>query len=79
MMRTDMAKGQAGFNMMGDVFAFLKKYGVPEKDNDAYWGELVDEQEALCDKYRDNAEILHLLQCITSGIMSHLEGESKKL
>lgn len=69
----DMSKGSDGFNMMGDVFAFLKKYGTPEKSDD-YWREVVAEHERLCEKYKHNENIQHLLISIMSGILfSHLE------
>ena len=69
----DMSKGTDGFNMMGDVFAFLKKYGTPEKSDD-YWKEVVAEHERLCEKYKHNENIQHLLISIMSGILfSHLE------
>ena len=69
----DMGKGSDGFNMMGDVFAFLKKYGTPEKSDD-YWKEVVAEHERLCEKYKHNENIQHLLISIMSGILfSHLE------
>lgn len=73
----DMSKGSDGFNMMGDVFAFLKKYGTPEKSND-YWKEVVAEHEKLCDKYKDNKIVQHLLICMMSGVLSHLESEVTK-
>ena len=69
----DMSKGSDGFNMMGDVFAFLKKYGTPEK-SDKYWEEVVAEHQKLCEKYKHNENIQHLLISIMSGILfSHLE------
>ena len=69
----DMSKGSDGFNMMGDVFAFLKKYGTPEKSDD-YWKEVDAEHEKLCEKYKHNENIQHLLISIMSGILfSHLE------
>lgn len=69
----DMSKGSDGFNMMGDVFAFLKKYGTPEKSDD-YWKEVIAEHERLCEKYKHNENIQHLLISIMSGILfSHLE------
>ena len=69
----DMSKGSDGFNMMGDVFAFIKKYGTPEKSDD-YWKEVVAEHERLCEKYKHNENIQHLLISIMSGILfSHLE------
>ena len=69
----DMSKGSDGFNMMGDVFAFLKKYGTPEKSDD-YWKEVVAEHDRLCEKYKHNENIQHLLISIMSGILfSHLE------
>lgn len=70
----DMSKGSDGFNMMGDVFAFLKKYGTPEK-SDNYWKEVVAEHEKLCDKYKENKTVQHLLICIMTGVLSHLESE----
>ena len=70
----DMSKGSDGFNMMGDVFAFLKKYGTPEKSDD-YWKEVVAEHEKLCEKYKDNETVQHLLICMMTGVLSHLESE----
>ena len=70
----DMSKGSDGFNMMGDVFAFLKKYGTPEKSDD-YWKEVVAEHERLCEKYEHNENIQHLLIYIMTGVLSHLESE----
>jgi len=70
----DMSKGSDGFNMMGDVFAFLKKYGTPEK-SDEYWEEVVAEHGRLCEKYKDNKTVQHLLICIMTGVLSHLESE----
>lgn len=70
----DMSKGSDGFNMMGDVFAFLKKYGTPEKSDD-YWKEVVAEHQKLCDKYKDNKSVQHLLIYIMTGVLSHLESE----
>ena len=70
----DMSKGSDGFNMMGDVFAFLKKYGTPEKSDD-YWKEVVAEHQKLCDKYKENKTVQHLLIYIMTGVLSHLESE----
>ena len=70
----DMSKGSDGFNMMGDVFAFLKKYGTPEKSDD-YWKEVVAEHQKLCDKYKENKTVQHLLINIMTGVLSHLESE----
>ena len=70
----DMSKGSDGFNMMGDVFAFLKKYGTPEKSDD-YWRTVVAEHQKLCDKYEENKTVQHLLICIMTGVLSHLESE----
>ena len=70
----DMSKGSDGFNMMGDVFAFLKKYGTPEKSDD-YWKEVVAEHERLCEKYKENKTVQHLLIYIMTGVLSHLESE----
>lgn len=78
MTRSDMGKGEIGFQMMGDVFAFLKQYGKAEKD-DAYWKKVWDKHNALCEKYKGNEEIKHLLIHILSGIEFHLEEESKRL
>jgi hypothetical protein len=72
----DMSKGSDGFNMMGDVFAFLKKYGTPEKSDDYdYWDEVAAEHDKLCDKYKKNKTVQHLLICIMTGVLSHLESE----
>ena len=73
----DMSKGSDGFNMMGDVFAFLKKYGTPEKSDD-YWREVVAEHQKLCDKYKGNKSVQHLLIYIMTGVLSHLESEVTK-
>ena len=73
----DMSKGSDGFNMMGDVFAFLKKYGTPEKSDD-YWKEVVAEHQKLCDKYEHNKSVQHLLIYIMTGVLSHLESEVTK-
>lgn len=70
----DMSKGSDGFNMMGDVFAFLKKYGTPEK-SDKYWEEVVAEHLKLCEKYKENKTVQHLLIYIMTGVLSHLESE----
>ena len=70
----DMSKGSDGFNMMGDVFAFLKKYGTAEKSDD-YWNTVVAEHQKLCDKYKDNKTVQHLLINIMTGVLSHLESE----
>lgn len=70
----DMSKGSDGFNMMGDVFAFLKKYGTPER-SDKYWEEVVAEHQKLCDKYKENKTVQHLLIHIMTGVLSHLESE----
>lgn len=70
----DMSKGSDGFNMMGDVFQFLKKYGTAEK-SDKYWKEVVAEHERLCEKYKGNDTIWHLTVSIMSGVLSHLESE----
>ena len=70
----DMSKGSDGFNMMGDVFAFLKKYGTPEKSDD-YWRTVVAEHQKLCEKYKENKTVQHLLICIMTGVLSHLESE----
>jgi len=70
----DMSKGSDGFNMMGDVFAFLKKYGTPEKSDD-YWRTVVAEHERLCEKYKENKTVQHLLIYIMTGVLSHLESE----
>ena len=70
----DMSKGSDGFNMMGDVFAFLKKYGTPEKSDD-YWREVVAEHQKLCEKYKENKTVQHLLIYIMTGVLSHLESE----
>ena len=70
----DMSKGSDGFNMMGDVFAFLKKYGTPEKSDD-YWNAVVAEHQRLCEKYKGNETIWHLTVSIMSGVLSHLESE----
>ena len=70
----DMSKGSDGFNMMGDVFAFLKKYGTPEKQDD-YWRTVVAEHQKLCDKYEKNKTVQHLLIYIMTGVLSHLESE----
>lgn len=70
----DMSKGSDGFNMMGDVFAFLKKYGTPEKSDD-YWDAVCAEHQKLCDKYKDNKAVQHLLICMMTGVLSHLESE----
>ena len=70
----DMSKGSDGFNMMGDVFAFLKKYGTPEK-SDKYWEEVVAEHQKLCDKYKENKTVQHLLIYMMTGVLSHLESE----
>lgn len=70
----DMSKGSDGFNMMGDVFAFLKKYGTPEKSDD-YWKEVVAEHQKLCEKYKHNETVWHLAVCIMTGVTSHLEYE----
>lgn len=70
----DMSKGSDGFNMMGDVFAFIKKYGTPEKSDD-YWKEVVAEHERLCEKYKENKTVQHLLIYIMTGVLSHLESE----
>lgn len=70
----DMSKGSDGFNMMGDVFQFLKKYGTPEKSDD-YWKEVVAEHERICDKYKENKSVQHLLIYIMTGVLSHLESE----
>ena len=78
MTRTDMGKGEIGFNMMGDVFAFLKQYGKAEKE-DAYWKEVWDRHNALCEKYNGHEEVKSLLIHIMSGVLYHLEEESKKL
>ena len=78
MTRTDMGKGEIGFNMMGDVFAFLKQYGKAETE-DAYWKEVWDRHNALCEKYNGNEEVKSLLIHIMSGVLYHLEEESKKL
>lgn len=74
MANLDMSKGSDGFNMMGDVFAFLKKYGTPEK-SDNYWKEVVAEHQKLCDKYKNNKTVQHLLINMMSGVLSHLESE----
>ena len=72
----DMSKGSDGFNMMGDVFAFLKKYGTPEKPEDVdYWDTVAAEHQKLCDKYEHNKSVQHLLIYIMSGVLSHLESE----
>ena len=72
----DMSKGSDGFNMMGDVFAFLKKYGTPEKPDDYdYWAEVSAEHQRLCEKYKHNENIQHLLIYIMTGVLSHLESE----
>ena len=72
----DMSKGSDGFNMMGDVFAFLKKYGTPEKPDDYdYWAEVSAEHQRLCEKYKGNETIWHLTVSIMSGVLSHLESE----
>jgi hypothetical protein len=60
--------------MMGDVFAFLKKYGTPEKSDD-YWKEVVAEHDRLCEKYKHNETVWHLAVCIMTGVTSHLEYE----
>jgi hypothetical protein len=70
----DMSKGSDGFNMMGDVFTFLKKYGTPEKSDD-YWRTVVAEHQKLCDKYEHNKSVQHLLIYIMTGVLSHLESE----
>ena len=70
----DMSKGSDGFNMMGDVFAFLKKYGTPEKSDD-YWRTVVAEHQKLCDKYEHNKAVQHLLIYMMTGVLSHLESE----
>jgi hypothetical protein len=72
----DMSKGSDGFNMMGDVFAFLKKYGTPEKPDDVdYWDAVVAEHQKLCDKYKGNKTVHHLLINMMTGVLSHLESE----
>lgn len=70
----DMSKGSDGFNMMGDVFQFLKKYGTAEK-SDEYWETVVAEHQKLCEKYKGNKTVQHLLICIMTGVLSHLESE----
>jgi len=70
----DMSKGSDGFSMMGDVFAFLKKYGTPEKSDD-YWRTVVAEHQKLCDKYEHNKSVQHLLIYIMTGVLSCLESE----
>ena len=78
MTRSDMNKDEIGFQMMGDVFVFLKQYGKAEKGDD-YWGEVWDKHNALCEKYKDNEEVKNLLIQIMSGVLRHLELESKRL
>lgn len=70
----DMSKGSDGFNMMGDVFQFLKKYGTAEK-SDEYWEAVVAEHQKLCEKYKENKSVQHLLIYIMTGVLSHLESE----
>lgn len=74
MANLDMSKGSDGFNMMGDVFAFLKKYGTAEKSDD-YWNAVWAEHQKLCDKYKGNETIWHLTVSVMSGVLSHLESE----
>jgi len=74
MANLDMTKGSDAFNMMGDIFNFLKKYGTPEKSDD-YWNTVVTEHQKLCDKYKDNKTVQHLLINMMTGVLSHLESE----
>lgn len=74
MANLDMSKGSDAFNMMGDIFNFLKKYGTAEKSDD-YWKEVWVEHQKLCDKYKGNETIWHLTVSVMSGVLSHLESE----
>ena len=74
MANLDMSKGSDAFNMMGDIFNFLKKYGTPEKSDD-YWNAVVAEHQKLCNKYKENKTVQHLLIDMMTGVLSHLESE----
>lgn len=74
MANLDMSKGSDAFNMMGDIFNFLKQYGTPEKSDD-YWNAVVAEHQKLCDKYKGNKTVQHLLIAMMTGVLSHLESE----
>lgn len=69
-MASGYGKGTKGWQSLTEFFAILKKYGIPE-ENDEYWEHLIKDVSAFSDKYKEDVPLAHYIGVAFLNVQEH--------